>query len=139
MPRILFAITFFLAAALTISAQTNATSKQVNGTWKYRKNEFKIWALGGQKLQIQFSGVWEYNNAFGPTANTGEGSGIAQIEGNTASFKPDDAEDDCKITLKFAGGKLVVTQVAFCGFGFNVTAAGTYTRVSTAKPKFDSE
>ncbi len=139
MRRVLLVIAFFLISALTVSAQSDVTSKQVNGTWRYRQNEFKIWALGDQKLQIEFSGVFEYKNAYGPTANTGEGSGIARIEGNTASFKPDGAEEECKITLKFTGGKLVVAQVGICGFGFNVTAEGTYTKVSSRKPKFDSE
>ena len=72
-------------------------------------------------------------------ANEGEGSGIAKIEGDTAIFKPDGAEDECKITLKFTGEKLVVAQNGICGFGFNVTAEGTYKKVSSKKPKFDSE
>jgi hypothetical protein len=74
-----------------------------------------------------------------PTANTGEGSGIATIEGDTAMFKPEGAEEECQITLKFTGGKLVVMQTGICGFGHNVTAEGTYKRVSTKKPKFESE
>jgi hypothetical protein len=138
MRNVSFAIAFFLISVVTVSAQSDVTSKQVNGTWRYRQNEFRIWALGEQKLQIEFSGIFEYKNAFGPTANTGEGAGVVRIEGNTASFKPDGAADECKITLKFTGGKLVVTQVGVCGFGFNVTAEGTYTKVSSRKPKFDS-
>jgi len=140
MKRILLAIAFSSILTFSAGAQADVTSKQVNGTWKYRKNEFKIWALGDQKLQVDFSGVFEYKTGDGePTANTGEGSGIAKIERNTAIFKPDGAEDECKITLKFTGGKLIVTQVGICGFGFNVTAEGTYKRVSSAKPKFDSQ
>jgi hypothetical protein len=139
MRGILFALMLFLISAVRVSAQGDVTAKQVNGTWKSGKNEFKIWALGEQKLQIEFFGTFEHNSAYGPTANTGEGSGLARIEGDTAIFKPDGAEDDCKITLKFKGGKLVVTQTGICGFGFNVTAEGTYKKVSSAKPKFDSE
>jgi hypothetical protein len=48
-----------------------------------------------------------------------------RIEGDTAIFKPDGAEDACKITLKFTSGKLLVTQTGTCGFGFNVTAEGS--------------
>jgi hypothetical protein len=40
---------------------------------------------------------------------------------------------------KFTGSKLVVTQTGTCGFGHNVTAAGTYKRVTAEKPKFDSD
>ena len=68
----------------------------------------------------------------------GEGSGIAFVKGDTATFKPDGVEGECKITLKFSHRKLIVTQTGACGFGNNVTAEGTYKRVSTKKPKFDS-
>ena len=136
---VLFAGALQLVAAYHVNAQQDVTASQVNGTWRSGKNEFKIWALGQQRLQIQFFGVWEHDTTFGPTANTGEGTAVVRIEGNTANFKPDGAEDECKITLKFAGGKLVVTQTSICGFGFNVTAAGTYKRVSSKKPKFDLE
>lgn len=136
----LFAIAFGLIAAAIADGTGDVTAKQVNGTWNYRQNEFKIWALGEQKLQVEFSGIYEYKTGNGePTANTGEGSAIVRIEGNTANFKPDGAEDDCKIVLKFTDGKLVVTQDGICGFGFNVSAAGTYKKVSSKKPKFDSE
>ena len=120
------------------SLGSDVTAAQVNGTWKMNDNEFKIWALGDQKLQIEFFGVWEHQSAHGPTANTGEGSGIARIEGNTAIFKPDGAEDECKITMKFSNGKLTVDQTGICGFGFNVRADGAYKRTSSHKPKFDT-
>ena len=129
-----------LCLLLTPTVRADVTAKQVNGTWRSGKNEFKIWALGQRKLQIEFSGIYEYKTGGGErTANTGEGSGIAHIEGDTAIFKPDGAEDECKITLKFSGGKLVVTQEGTCGFGFNVRADGTYKKFSAGKPKFDSE
>jgi hypothetical protein len=117
----------------------DVTASQVNGTWKLKDNEFKIWALGEHKLQIAFFGSYEYKSPQGPMANTGEGSGTASIEGDTAIFKPEGAEDECEIKLKFAGGKLVVTQTGACGFGNHVYADGTYTKVSSKKPKFESE
>src|SRR5436853_154782 len=91
------------------------------------------------KLKIEFIGVRENDSASGRTAITGEGSGIALIEGDTAIFKPEGTEDECKITLKFANGKLIVSQQGICGFGFNVRAEGSYQRTSSAKPKFDSD
>ena len=131
LPIVLFAIS-------DAASSSEVTAAQVNGTWKMKGGEFKIWALGQQRLQIEFLGTYEYKSPAGPTANTGEGSGIARIEGDTAIFKPEGAEDECRITLKFTGGKLVVTQTGFCGFGHNVVADGTYKRTSSAKPKFDS-
>jgi hypothetical protein len=126
---------------VTVCAESDksVTAAQVNGTWQTKGGEFKIWALGHQRLQVEFSGVYEYKTAQGPTANSGEGSGIATIEGDTAIFKPEGAEEECSITLKFTGDKLVVTQAGICGFGHNVTAAGTYKKVSGKKPKFESD
>jgi hypothetical protein len=120
------------------SSQKIVTAAQVNGTWKYKGNIFKIWALGKQKLKVEFVGVYEYKTPDGPMANTGYGSGTARIEGDTAIFKPDDSyiDEDCKVTMKFTGGKLIVDQEGLCGFGFHVGASGTYRRISTAKPKF---
>ena len=117
----------------------DVSAAQVNGTWKSKNNEFKIWALGQQRLQIEFSGVYEYESPQGPMANEGQGSGIARIDGDTAIFKPDGAEDECRITLKFASGKLIVDQTGTCGFGNNVYANGTYKKVSSKKPKFESD
>ena len=132
LPIVLFAIS-------GAAASSEVTAAQVNGTWKMKGGEFKIWALGQQRLQIEFSGTYEYQSPQGPTANEGQGSGIARIEGDTAVFKPEGAEDECKITLKFTRGKLVVTQTGTCGFGNNVSAEGTYKKVSSNKPKFDTD
>jgi hypothetical protein len=123
----IWALCLALAAMVTVRADsdTSVTAAQVNGTWKTKYGEFKVWALGKQRLQIEFSGVYEYKTPQGPTANEGEGSGIATIEGDTAIFKPEGAEEECQITLKFTGSKLVVTQTGICGFGHNVSAAGT--------------
>ena len=132
LPIVLFAISDAVASG-------DVTAAQVNGTWKMKGGEFKIWALGQQRLQIEFSGTYEYKSPQGPTANEGQGSGIARIEDDTAIFKPEGAEDECKITLKFTRGKLVVTQTGTCGFGNNVSAEGTYKKVSSNKPKFDTD
>jgi hypothetical protein len=132
-----------LATASFVTTQAGSdksvTAAQVNGTWKTKYCEFRIWALGKQRLQIGFSGVYEYETPQGPTANEGEGRGVATIEGDTAIFKPEGAEEECQITLRFIGGKLVVTQTGICGFGHNVSAAGTYKKVSARKPKLDSD
>lgn len=119
------------------SAQTVVTAAQVNGTWRNKTGSFKVWALGKQKLQVEFLGSYEYKTPEGLMANTGSGGGIAFIEGDTATFKPDGADDDCKITMKFTKGKLVVEQEGGCGFGHNVSAGGTYMKANGRKPKFN--
>lgn len=132
----------FAAALLASSyadSQKSVTAAQVNGTWKTGSGELQIWALGKQRLRVQFFGVYEYKTPHGPMANEGEGSGIAKIEGDTAIFKPDGAEEECEITLKFTGTKLVVMQTGICGFRHNVSAEGTYKRISSKKPNFGSD
>lgn len=124
------------APRASASAQVIVTAAQVNGTWDSKYGTFKVWALGKQKLRVEFSGYYPYQSPQGPTANLGEGRGIATIEGDTAIFKPEGGEDECKITMKFTRGKLVVSQEGICGFGHNVTAAGTYRKTSSRKPKF---
>jgi hypothetical protein len=136
-----WALWLVAVSIVTVQADSDkiVTAAQVNGTWKMKGAEFKIWALGKQRLQIEFSGVYEYKTPQGPSANEGVGSGIATIEGDTAIFKPEGAEEECQITLRFTAAKLVVIQTGICGFGHNVTAAGTYKKVSGRKPKFDSD
>ncbi len=135
MSRIFRQAALCCALAGSIASSTNAqsfvTAAQVNGTWEAKSGQFKIWALGHQILQVEFSGTFSYKSPAGPMANTGEGRGLASIEGDTAVFKPDGIADECRITLKFSHGKLLVTQNGTCGFGNRVTADGIYKRVST--------
>jgi hypothetical protein len=113
------------------------TAAQVNGTWSYKNNTFKVWALGNQRLKVEFLGTYEYKVNGEWMANAGSGGGIAFIEGITARFRPEDADDECNITMTFKGGKLVVDQEGGCGFGHNVIASGTYRKTSSRKPKFN--
>src|SRR5947199_361320 len=68
-----------------------------------------------------------------------ESRNVAIIDGNIATFKPEDSER-CEITLVFLPGKLKVMQDGSdvdCGFGHNVNATGTYTKIRGGKPKFE--
>ena len=118
---------------------------QVNGTWQYRfgksrSGTIRILALGKQRLKVEFIGLYTYPLADGTkntNTNMGEGQSIAIIEGTQATFKPDEAEEECLITMNFIRGVLEVEQKGSCGFGLNVTLAGTYRRVSSRRPRFD--
>ena len=112
------------------------TASQVNGTWRSGKNEFKLLALGRNQLKVEFAGTHEYRSSAGPSAHTGELSAVGRIEGTTAILKPADLNGECTITMKFAPGRMVVTQDGECGFGLGVTADGMYRRVSSRKPSF---
>ena len=137
-------------AALSVSAQNSqpstppkprgkriVTAAQVNGVYRYYDNEFRILALGHNKLKVQFDGVY---HTIARSVNIGTAGGEATIEGNVATFIPEDTQG-CKIKMTFLPGKLVVKQEgddATCGFGHNVYATGTYRKVRGGKPKFES-
>jgi hypothetical protein len=139
---LLLACATFLSVAVpqvslaSTDGQKIVTAAQVNGTWRSNNDTFKVWALGKQRLQVEFFGIYENRRAAEPTANIGVADGIAFIEEDTAVFKPEGGDEDCKIIMRFGEGKLIVEQEGSCGFGHNVTASGTYTKISSQKPKF---
>jgi hypothetical protein len=116
------------------------TAVEVNGVWENSEGnqEFKVLALGQQRLRVEFFGTWVGSSA---GANIGEATGIARIEGATAVFKPKDTIS-CTFTLKFQDGLMKVSQEgdsAACGFGMNVSAEGIYRKTQAGKPKFAQE
>lgn len=146
MTKILLVVAFALSSSvLSVRAQAPTkkpsekvivTAAQVNGTYRYYDNEFRILALGKGKLKVQFDGVY---HTIAKSVNTGSASGEAIIDGNIATFKPEDGAA-CEITLVFLPNKLRVEQEgsdADCGFGHNVNAAGVYRKIRSGKPKFE--
>ena len=118
------------------SQKVIVTAAQVNGTYRYYDNEFRILALGKGKLKVQFDGVY---HTVAKSVHTGSASGEATIDGNIATFKPEDGAP-CEITLVFLPNKLRVEQEgsdADCGFGANVNATGVYRKIRGGKPKFE--
>ena len=86
------------------------TAAEANGTYRYRRNEIKILALGHNKLRIRMDLTYEYKTSSGPMANVGEASGEATIENDIAVFHPPDTQD-CTITIKFLrGNKINVSE-----------------------------
>jgi len=113
------------------------TAAQANGVYRYYKSEFRIHALGHNKLKVQFDGIYM---TLAKSPNMGYAMGEATIEGNVATFVPPDTQG-CKITMTFLPGKIVVKQDgsdADCGFGHNVYATGTYRKIRSGRPKFET-
>ncbi len=117
--------------------QQIVTAAQANGVYRYYQSEFRILALGHNRLKVQFDGIYM---TLAKSPNMGYAIGEATIDGNVATFKPPDFEQ-CTIMIVFLPGKLKVTQEgtdADCGFGHNVNATGTYRKIRSGKPKFES-
>jgi hypothetical protein len=148
MKRNLLLIAWTMMLGTSILAQDSTSRKppqrnqvvpaaQANGVYRYYQSEFRILALGHNKLKVQFDGIYM---TVSKTPNMGYASGEATIEGKVATFIPPDTEG-CKITLTFLPGKLSVKQDGSdfgCGFGHNVYATGTYRKIRSGKPKFES-
>lgn len=127
----------FYPQVVTSQNSKVVTAAQANGVYKFYDNEFRILAVGHNKLKVQFSGIY---HTLSKSVNMGDASGEANIEGNVATFVPEETQG-CKITLTFLPGKLVVKQDgddATCGFGHNVNSAGTYRKIRSGKPKFEN-
>lgn len=144
----LFAVqTLAVLICLPAGGQTPATSQraksapavtpaQINGIYRYHRNEFRVLALGKQKLKVQFYGEWMTRAGY---PHIGEAIGEATIEGSVAVFIPS-ITPRCKITMTFTRpNRMDVVQEGSdseCDFGQNVMATGTYRRVKAGKPKF---
>jgi len=143
MKPVLLLIAWTLTLACSVCAQSQfqpaktkvVTAAQANRVYRYYDNEFRILALGHNKLKVQFDGVY---HTITKSVNMGYAMGEATIEGNVATFTPEDSQG-CKITMTFLRGKLVVKQDGedfACGFGHNVNSTGTYSKIKSGKPKF---
>lgn len=138
-----FVFCFILAFEANAQNRKAVSGAEVTGTFREKASgsQFKIAALGRGKLRIEFEGVYPYKTPRAEVmANTGTAGGTADIAGDSATFTPEEFQE-CTITLKFlTGGRLKVTQQgtdAQCGFGHNVSATGTYRKISAKKPTFD--
>jgi hypothetical protein len=128
-------------ALLHSPAKVPQKTARLTGTYHNRWSEFKIQALGVNRLHVQFNGSYQYRAGGQMTANTGTADGMATVKYNVATFTPTDTQG-CSITLTFAGQKLIAKQTgsdADCGFGHNVTADGTYIKRSNRPPKFETQ
>lgn len=149
MKGILFAM---LVAGLLSSGAGEAPAQraavsvaEVTGTFSTggeTANTLKIAALGGGKLRVAFSLAYLWKNSAGEwMANTGEPSGIALIKADEAVLDLSENDRQCKITIKFVKpGKVEVSEGDDCAGivgGMNVTSAGTYKKIRSAKPKFN--
>lgn len=146
---VLCAVMFTAAGATAQTSRNSVPASEVNGTFqmnfkgkfKGSSNEIKILALGGGKLKIAMELLYPYMVNGEMSANMGSLDGEAAIKGDTAIY--DSTEfGPCTITIKFVRpGTIKVSQEgtdADCGFGHNVMASGTYTKVSSKKPTFEA-
>lgn len=133
----------------SFAQRASVSGKEVTGTFrlaftgKYKgsSSDILIQALGGGKIKIGFDLIYPYTMSNGDLmANVGQLVVEAKIRGDKAVYSTNETDGKCEITVHFVKpGVIEVTQEqegAACGFGMNVTAKGTYKKVSSAKPNF---
>jgi len=118
------------------STHRTDSAAQVNGLYRYGRNNFRVLMLGRAKLKVQFNGEWMTRWGY---PNLGEAIGEATLEENVATFIPK-GTTKCKITMTFTPRRMDVTQEGTdteCGFGRNVMATGSYRRIKSGRPRFN--
>ena len=108
-----------------------AKSGDVTGTYKMKDRG----AAGVVLVQQTANGRIKFYVNATYRMNTGELSGEVPLTGSAGNYV--DKELDCTLSFNFVPDSLVLNQDGSCGMGLNVSAAGTYKRVSSAPPKFD--
>ncbi len=140
----------FWTSASAQRARKSVTAAEVTGTFAHNfggkfkgtASEIKILSTGKNKLRVAFELIYPYIDGEGqPSANSGIADGEATIKGDTATYHSTEF-GECTITIRFVKpGTIKVTQeqvgASGCGFGFNVSADGTYKKISNRKPKFN--
>ncbi len=134
---------FFLLVLLFTAAQTppntNAKPRIVTGHYRLRQNEFRnsldVQQLPGGKIKFQLVALWvSYNNP--ENVHNGELRGIVTLDKGVAIYET----GTCKITMRFTLNRVAITESdesGDCGFGANVTAAGSYRKINSRTPTFD--
>ena len=133
---------FLLGVFLLTVAQTPPTTtkpRNVTGQYRLRQDEFRnqldVQQLSDGKIKFQLLALWvSHNNP--ENIHNGEIQGVATLEDGVAIHE----SGNCKITMKFTSNKVVITESGDnidCGFGANVTSAGSYRKIAGRKPKFD--
>ena len=127
----LSALALLLATLVALTSSALAETGDFTGTYKMKDDgavgEALIQQTGSDRIKFYINATYRMN--------TGELSGEIPLSGNAATYV--DKEFDCTLSFNFAPGRLVLNQSGSCGMGLNVSAGGTYKRVSSAPPKFD--
>ncbi len=133
-----------LLISFAVSGQTPSTTKakrfdSVTGHYRLQREEFRnridVQQLPDGRIKFDLLALWvsHYNPE---NVHNGTLQGIIGLENRVAIYEA----DSCKLRLDFFPTKIRITQsegVGDCGFGANVTAAGTYRKIDSRKPKFD--
>jgi hypothetical protein len=137
------ALLLLLATSLLVAGQTPQAAKakpsrSVTGHYVMRRSAFHntldVQQLPGGKIKFDLIALWvSQNNP--ENVHNGEIQAIVSLENGVAVYQ----EGTCRIKMEFLPTRVRISESADtsdCGFGVNVTAAGSYRKTDTKKPKF---
>lgn len=135
---ILLLVVFSVTTSQT-PVPTKAKLRNVTGQYRLRQDEFRnrldVQQLPGGKIKFQLVALWvSHNNP--ENIHNGELQGVVSLDNGLAIYET----GSCNITMKFTSTRVVITESdanGDCGFGVKVTAAGSYRKIDSNKPKFD--
>ena len=113
-------------------------SSNLTGTYKTKWGDILKIIQRGSKVDFSLFAQWSHDG----TTNTGEMLGnfvLKNNEGISETVTSEEANPKiCKLKFKVIGKKIEIEQLGDlfdCGFGWNVTATGTYIKRSSVTPK----
>lgn len=118
--------------------KTKASSGSITGSYSFKRpsaeNSLDARLLPGGKVKIYLYASWVGSAATG-NVNNGEIKATLPLKNNVAVYE----SGQCRITIRFDARRAIVTEKgnSDCGFGLNVSAAGSYLKRSSRTPKFD--
>ena len=133
---LLVAISFFCSPGA--GQHRPAPVSEVFGKYEFIDNLITIRPADSGRLEISFTGICPNSRRRqgGVSPNTGSFSEVVPFQDGVATVRLSFSGGDCIIRIKPVGNSLLVTQKgdsSACGFGFNVSAAGRYTRIRRRK------
>jgi hypothetical protein len=118
---------------------TGSFRMNFSGKFRGSYDEIKIASIGRGKLRVSMELMFPHIVNGEMTPNMGSLDDTFAIQGDTASH----TSGQCTLTIRFVrSGMINVTQQGMDsdrGFGHNVMANGTFRKVSSRKPRFDSQ
>lgn len=136
---VLFLLLVFFVTAAQTPLPANTKPRSVTGQYRLRQDEFRnrldVQQTSGGKIKFQLVALWvSFNNP--ENIHNGELHGVVTLQKGLAIFE----SGTCQITMKFASNRVGISESddnGDCGFGANVTAAGSYRKINNKRPKFD--
>ncbi len=135
---LLFLVTSFVVVGQTPQVTKAKPPRNVTGHYVMRRGAFHntldVQQLPGGKIKVDLVALWVSHNP--DNIHDGEIQAIVSLENGVALYQ----EGACRIKMEFLPGRVRISEsdeAGDCGFGLNVTAAGSYRRIDTKKPKFD--